>query len=192
MFSFIQFSLKIFFVPSQATNRPPRDLNTLLLEIRAPKDIEKSVWAKSFQDHLRALNQKENEVLLDFVLMVSVLQSKANDVKMAPQNMKWRVDEINRERRELIILIRNTFFLENSDKPVALGNSLLREELCKALGDIHEQSDEIKIDEVFELIWQARCDYKVWKSGLDRAYILYLSSNPSVMTTLNAVILSII
>ena len=51
--------------------------------------------------------------------------------------------------------------------------------------------DEKEIDEAYDLIWQARCDYRVWKSGLDRAYVLYLGSKPSVMT-LTAVLLSIL
>lgn len=76
--------------------------------------------------------------------------------------------------------------------PIALGNSILREELCEALADIGEGCEPQDIDMAYALVWQARCDYKVWKSGLDRAYILYLGSKPYLPSTLSAVLLSIL
>lgn len=173
------------------TDRPPRDLTALLSEVRVPEDIDRSLWAKAFREHLRKLDQKGNETLLDFVIVANVLRTKASDIKFS-RSMKWRVEEINRERRELLQLVGNSFFSENSETPIALGNRALREDLCEALAGISDESAERELDHAFELIWQARCDFKVWKNGLDRAYILYLGSKPSLPpSALSAVLLSI-
>ena len=57
-----------FFFFQGLTSSPPRDLNTLLIEIRIPDDIDKSPWAKQFREHLTSLNQPEKEAMFDFVL----------------------------------------------------------------------------------------------------------------------------
>ena len=62
----INFSTFFFF--QGLTSSPPRDLNTLLIEIRIPDDIDKSPWAKQFREHLTSLNQPEKEAMFDFVL----------------------------------------------------------------------------------------------------------------------------
>ena len=84
-FFLVLFSIRVFIVKAGAfeqklnftiffsffqglTSSPPRDLNTLLIEIRIPDDIDKSPWAKQFREHLTSLNQPEKEAMFDFVL----------------------------------------------------------------------------------------------------------------------------
>ena len=129
--------------------------------------------------------------MLDFVIMANLLRVKMDDIELT-RGMKWRVEELNRDRRELLQMVGNNFFSENSETPIALGNAVLREDLCEALSNICEDSEAEELDQAFELVWQARCDFKVWKNGLDRAYVLYLSSKPSLPPSISAVLLSII
>ena len=169
-----------------SSNRPPRDLNSLLTDIRVPSDIDRHPWAKSFREHLRKLQQPEVEALLDFAIVANVLRVKGEEIRVS----KWRTDDINRERVELLQMVGNSFFSENSETPIALSNQVLREELKEALDNVKKESDNKDIEEAFDLVWQARCDYKVWKGGLDKAYNAYLATRPS--QPLTAVLLSLL
>ena len=90
--------------------QPPRDLNSLLVEIRVPEDIEQSPWAKQFREHLN--NQPEKEAMFDFVIVCNVLRSKETEVKQIARGMKWRLTELNKDRRDLLNLIGQSFFSE--------------------------------------------------------------------------------
>ena len=65
------------------SSQPPKDLNSLLVEIRVPEDIETSPWAKSFREYLSSLNQPEKEAMFDFVLVCNVLRVKESEVKQS-------------------------------------------------------------------------------------------------------------
>jgi hypothetical protein len=127
--------------------------------------------------------------MLDFVIVCNVLRNKKSEVEQF-RNMKFQVSRVNKERRELLRLIGDSFFSSNNDKLIPLTNQALREKLCNALAKIDSKSDEKTISQAFDLVWQARCDDKVWRRGLEQAYDSYISHNPSMLFT--AVHLSII
>ena len=170
------------------SKQPPRDLNSLLIEIRVPEDIEKSAWAKVFRYHL-ATHQPEKEVVFDFVIVCNVLKIKETEVKQIARGMKWRQEQLNKDRRDLLQMIGTSFFSSNCDTPIALDNQVLREEICQKIREINSISDE-DLSELFELVWKARCDYKVWKGGLEAAYQNFIASKPN--PPLTAVLLSIL
>ena len=171
------------------TCHPPRDLTSLLVEVRVPDDIEKCFWAKKFREHLSSIGRADLEAMLDFVIVCNVLRNKESELKQV-RNMKWRTSELNKERRELLKMIGDSFFAENSVTPIPLTNLVLREELCVALSKVDDESDDASLSAAFELAWQARCDYKVWKGGLDSSYNKFVSLKPS--PPLTAVLLSIL
>lgn len=127
--------------------------------------------------------------MLDFVIVCNVLRNKKSEAEQL-KNMKSQVEKLNKERRELLRLIGDSFFSGNSDKPIPLSNKVLRDELCSVLLQIDEKSDEKTISQAFDLVWQARCDDKVWRRGLEQAYDRFVSHYPSI--SLSAVLLCII
>ena len=169
-------------------SQAPRDLNSLLVEIRVPDDTEKSPWAKMFRQHLSSLNQSDKEAMFDFVIVCNVLRTKESDVKQLPRGMKWRLTDLNKDRRDLLNMIGQSFFSESCDSPIPLSNQSLREELCDKLGQIDAISDD-DLSEVYDLVWQARCDRRVWKDGLSEAYLNFIATKPTPPIT--AVLLSI-
>jgi len=176
--------------PRGITNQPPKDLNSLLIEIRIPEDIEKSPWAKVFREHL--LNhQPEKEAMLDFVIVCNVLRNKENEVKQisSSRGMKWRLTDLNKDRRDLLQMIGSSFFSEHCETPIPLSNQILRENLCQKLAQVDSVNDE-ELSEIFDLVWQARCDYKIWKGGLETAYQNFIAMKPT--PPLTAVLLSIL
>jgi hypothetical protein len=168
--------------------QPPRDLTSLLVEIRVPDDIDRCPWAKLFRDYLVSLKQPEKEAMLDFVIVCNVLRTKESEVKQISRGMKWRLTELNKERRDLLIMVGASFFCEHSDTPIALTNQVLREDLSKKLDKVSGVSDD-DLTEVFDLVWQARCDHRVWKGGLDTSYNQFIATKPA--PSLTAVLLSI-
>ena len=80
------------------TSHPPRDLTSLLVEVRVPDDVEKCFWAKKFREHLGTIGRSDLEAMLDFVIVCNVLRNKESEVKNC-RNMKWRIVELNKERR---------------------------------------------------------------------------------------------
>ena len=170
------------------SSQPPKDLNSLLVEIRVPEDIETSPWAKSFREYLSSLNQPEKEAMFDFVLVCNVLRVKESEVKQLSRGMKWRLTELNKDRRDLLNMVGVSFFSENCDTPIPLTNQNLHAELCQKLAKIDAMSDD-DLSDTYELVWQARCDYKVWKGGLNAAYLNFVSGKPA--PPLTAVLLSI-
>ncbi len=170
--------------------QPPRDLNSLLVEIRVPEDTEKSPWAKMFREYLTNLGQAEKEAMLDFVIVCHVLRTKETEVKQVSQSrgMKWRLTDLNKERRDLLAMVGDSFFSENSPTPIPLTNQVLRDDLTVRLNTVQDANDE-DLSEIFDLVWQARCDFSVWKGGLDAAYNRFLATKPS--PPLTAVLLSI-
>ena len=133
-------------------------MNSLLIEIRVPEDIEKSPWAKVFRDHL-ATHQPDKEAMFDFVIVCNVLRNKETEVKQVPRGMKWRLTDLNKDRREMLQMIGSSFFSEHCDTPIPLTNQILRENLCQKLAQIDAVNDE-DLSEIFDLVWQARCDYR--------------------------------
>ena len=115
-------------------SQPPKDLNSLLVEIRVPEDIDTSPWAKQFREYLS--NQPEREAMLDFVLVCNVLRIKESEVKQLSRGMKWRLTELNKDRRDLLQMIGVSFFSENCDSPIPLSNQVLHNELCSKLSQI--------------------------------------------------------
>ena len=178
------------FIWQGISNQPPRDLNSLLVEIRVPEDIERSPWAKVFREHLTA-HQPEKEAMLDFVIVCNVLRNKESEVKqiLTTKGMKWRLTDLNKDRREMLQMIGSSFFTEQCDTPIPLANQVLRDSLSRKLSQIDSVNDE-DLSDVFDLVWQARCDYKVWKGGLEAAYQQFLAMKPA--PPLTAVILSIL
>ena len=84
----------------------------MLIEIRVPDDIDRSPWAKQFREHLTSLNQPEKEAMFDFVLVCNVLRVKESEVKQVSKSMKWRLTELNKDRRDLLCMIGQSFFSE--------------------------------------------------------------------------------
>ncbi len=126
---------------------------------------------------------------MDFVIVCNVLKNKKSEAEQL-RNVESQVSRINKDRRELLRLIGDSFFSANSEKPIPLSNQVLREELCIALLRIDEKSDDRAISQAFDLVWQARCDDKVWRRGLEQAYDNFVSHNPTL--SISAVLLSII
>ena len=120
-----------FFIFQGLSSQPPRDLNSLLVEIRVPEDMDNSPWAQQFSKHLATLQQPEKEAMLDFVVVVNVLRNKETEVKQVSKGMKWRLSDLNKERRELLKMIMESFFSPNCDTPIALRNQVLRQNLKK-------------------------------------------------------------
>ena len=108
--------LKIFHFQGLAS-QPPKDLNSLLVEIRVPEDIETSPWAKQFREYLSTLNQPEKEAMFDFVLVCNVLRIKESEVKQLSRGMKWRLTELNKDLPDQDLLpnlqptLNTSFFL---------------------------------------------------------------------------------
>ena len=168
-----------------ANNRPPRDLNSLLNEIKSSTDFDRIHWGKQFREYLKTANKRDTETILDFVILAYVLMRKGEEIKTS----NWKAEDLNEERRRLLKHIFEQYFDEDSKSPIALSNPVLREELNESLANLSESSGHSDIEEAYDLVWQARCDYKVWKAGVDRAYNLFLATKPS--PTLTAVLMSI-
>ena len=47
-----------------------------------------------------------------------------------------------------------------------------------------------ELSDVYELVWQARCDHRVWKGGVNEAYLNFIATKPA--PSISAVLLSII
>eukprot|EP00096_Caligus_rogercresseyi_P015880 TRINITY_DN8368_c0_g1_i1.p1 TRINITY_DN8368_c0_g1~~TRINITY_DN8368_c0_g1_i1.p1 ORF type:complete len:188 (-),score=39.06 TRINITY_DN8368_c0_g1_i1:411-974(-) len=158
--------------PNAKARNAPRDLNALLVEIRDPEDMERSPWAKKFRSYLRE-SFPDLEAVFDFVIVCNVLRSKENELKNV-QAVTWRVSELNRELRELLCEIGRTFFFPEAESPIHLANRVLRERLVDALLAQSVEENENGLSEALDLTWQARCDYSVWKGGLERTYQKFL------------------
>ena len=131
----------------------------------------------------------KNEAMFDFVLVCNVLRVKESEVKQVARSMKWRLTELNKDRRELLNMIGQSFFSEGCDTPIPLTNQILREELSIKLSQIESIGDD-DLSDVYELVWQARCDHRVWKGGVNEAYLNFIATKPAPSIT--AVLLSII
>jgi len=127
--------------------------------------------------------------MFDFVLVCNVLRVKESEVKQVTRSMKWRLTELNKDRRDLLCMIGQSFFSEGCDTPIPLTNKILREELCKNLSEIDSISDD-DLSDLYDLVWQARCDHRVWKGGVNEAYLNFIASKPA--PSISAVLLSII
>ena len=127
--------------------------------------------------------------MFDFVLVCNVLRVKESEVKQVSKSMKWRLTELNKDRRELLNMIGQSFFSEGCDTPIPLTNQILREELSIKLSQIESIGDD-DLSDVYELVWQARCDHRVWKGGVNEAYLNFIATKPAPSIT--AVLLSII
>lgn len=176
-----------------ANKRAPRDLKSLLEDIKEPSDLDRSPWAKEFRTYLKKLskdqsNVSELEAKLDFVAMAGALRAKGDEIRQH----KWKRPEIDRERLELLNVVGESFFTESSSTPIALSNKVLREELIEALEAVcgNAQVDSEAVDAACNLVWEARCDHLVYKAGVDRAYGCFLATKPS--PPLSAVLLSIL
>ena len=174
--------------PSPELLKPaPPDLASVLVEIRNPEDIELCVLAKTFREYLE---QTEEEGLLDFVIVCNVLRNKESDVKVLRQKTEDLSDVVyipskdavlNKDRRDMMQMLGDTFINDDCFIPIQLKNQnlmpTLREHMekianLKAGGDDDKQSDYLST--VFSLVWQARCDYNVYKK-LEANYKKFLS-----------------
>ena len=72
---------------------------------------------------------------------------------------------------------------------ISCRSQILREELSIKLSQIDSISDD-DLSDVYELVWQARCDHRVWKGGVNEAYLNFIATKPAPSIT--AVLLSII
>eukprot|EP00095_Tigriopus_kingsejongensis_P003058 snap_masked-scaffold101_size371023-processed-gene-1.3 protein:Tk03058 transcript:snap_masked-scaffold101_size371023-processed-gene-1.3-mRNA-1 annotation:"hypothetical protein COCSUDRAFT_43923" len=165
-------------------NRPPKDLNALLSEVEVAEDVERSHWIQAFRSHLKTIGRKDVEPLLDFVSLANILKQKTEDRhKVSPcQALQWKRDEIDLERYELLNFIGHSYFSEDTPTKIVLSNRILRDELWSAFQNLESAQGKSDLDGTFQLVWQARCDYKVWKGGLDKAYNAYLASKPTLPT----------
>ncbi len=61
------------------------------------------------------------------------------------------------ERSELLLQVRMAFFSEEAARPIALSDSVLRDDLCRALEELETtQPSEELVEEAYELVWRAR------------------------------------
>ena len=154
---------------------PPCNLVSLLVEIQNPEDTEECCWAKTFRNYLI---KTEEENLLDFVIICNVLRKKELDVKVLRKKIgdnpavyiPSKDAVLNKERRDLLKLLGDTFLSDDCIMPVHLNNGELIPRIYEAMDNIsnlkdgdddEKQSDYLS--SVFNLVWQARCDYKVWR-----------------------------
>ena len=86
---------------SSSSSRPPRDLTSLLSELRSPSDVERCHWAAAFRQHLRAAGRADLEAAMDFCVVAGVLRSKGEEIKAKGSNA-WRRDDVDAERIELL------------------------------------------------------------------------------------------
>ena len=167
-----------------SSKTPPSNLASVLVEIQNPEDIEKCALAKTFRDYLI---QTDEEGLLDFVIVCNVLRNKESDVKVLRQRTEdvqvvyipSKDAVLNKDRRDMIEMLGDTFFNEDCIVPLQLNNQELvlkirdaMEKIGSLTEDDEKQSDYLST--VFSLVWQARCDYKVWKK-LEMKYKQFLS-----------------
>ena len=174
--------------PSPQLYKPaPSDLASVLVEIRTPEDIEQCVLAKTFREYLE---QTEEEGLLDFVIVCNVLRNKESDVKVLKQKTEDLSDIVyipskdavlNKERRDMMQMLGDTFINDDCFIPIELKNQHLMPKLREAMkkistlkadGEDEKQSEYLST--VFSLVWQARCDYNVYKR-LEANYKRFLS-----------------
>ena len=174
--------------PSPQLMKPaPPDLASVLVEIRNPEDIEQCVLAKTFRDYLE---ETEEEGLLDFVIVCNILRNKESDVKVLRQKTEDLSDVVyipskdavlNKERRDMMQMLGDTFINDDCFIPIQLKNQTLMPQLREAMdkisnlradGDDEKQSDYLST--VFSLVWQARCDFNVYKK-LEANYKKFLS-----------------
>ena len=129
------------------------------------------------------------EGLLDFVIVCNVLRNKESEVRLLRQKtgdtpvvyIPSKDAVLNKERRDLLKMLGDTFLSEDCAIPIQLGNPDLKPKICEALGNIdnlkndddEEQSEYLS--KIFNLVWQARCDYKVWRQ-LEIMYKKFSSS----------------
>ncbi len=182
-----------------SSSRPPRDLNALLSEIKSPSDVDRCRWASAFRQHLskNVADANSAEALFDFCVAANALRLRGESVRDASGKVtasKADMAEADRDRMELLRAIHKSFFCEDAPRPISLSNAVLRNDLWKALEELDDVDDEeisgTKVEEAYELIWQARCDYKVWKGGLHKMYSDFVASKPS--PGLTAVIMSLL
>ena len=158
------------------------------MEIRTPEDIEQCVLAKTFREYLE---QTEEEGLLDFVIVCNVLRNKESDVKVLKQKTEDMSDIVyipskdavlNKERRDMMQMLGDTFINDDCFIPIQLKNQHLMPKLREAMkkiatlkadGEDEKQSDYLST--VFSLVWQARCDYNVYKK-LETNYKRFLTN----------------
>ena len=142
--------------------------------------------ANTFRDYL---SQTDEEGLLDFVIVCNVLRNKESDVKILRQKTEdiqvvyipSKDAVLNKERRDLIEMMGATFLNEDCLIPIKLNNPELIPKIREAMNHINitkdddeKQSDHLST--VFGLVWQARCDKRVWKE-LETKYKQFISCN---------------
>ena len=171
-------------ITQKSSNTSPTNLASVLVEIENPEDIEKCVLAKTFRDYLM---QTDEEGLLDFVIVCNVLRNKESDVKLLRQRTEdvqvvyipSKDAVLNKDRRDMIEMLGDTFFNEDCIIPLQLNNQELVPKIRDAMvniGNLTEDDEKQSeyLSTVFSLVWQARCDYKVWKK-LEMKYKQFLS-----------------
>ena len=171
-------------ITQKSSNASPSNLASVLVEIQNPEDIEKCVLAKTFRDYLM---QTDEEGLLDFVIVCNVLRNKESDVKLLRQRTEdvqvvyipSKDAVLNKDRRDMIEMLGDTFFNEDCIIPLQLNNQELVPKIRDAMvniGNLTEDDEKQSeyLSTVFSLVWQARCDYKVWKK-LEMKYKQFLS-----------------
>ena len=62
-----------------SSSRPPRDLNSLLDDIRVPSDVDRCRWARAFVQHLRKNGDGDAEALMDFCVIANTLRLKGEE-----------------------------------------------------------------------------------------------------------------
>ena len=174
--------------------QPPKELSTLLGEVKALEDAEQSVWVQRFRRYLHNLDQSGTASLLDFAIKCQVLNVLEAESKRSSVHWK-RKEDLAMEKSQLIAEIYDENFAENAPSSIPLLNQELRDELYSLLHRVmpvdkaYVCEDKV-LSEIHDLLWQARLDYKVWKGGLDISYKHFISLRPS--PTLTAVIMSIL
>ena len=138
-------------------SQPPRELANLLHDLP-----QTETWLLSFRNYLTSNQHTLAKAhLLDFVVDCQAL---LND---SPTSYDPQLRQ----------LLYQTYFAENCLKPVNLANKVLRDQLYETLNNnIKDESYSIK--EVMRDVRAASRDYKVWKGGLELAYLDYIASKP--------------
>lgn len=171
---------------SEGGSRPPRDLTSLLQDIKARGGVDASPWGDRYRQFLRDRGQIEMESILSFVLDCNDL--KAIEEELNSSSNARRKSELSQERLDLLQVIGEKYFSVDSDTQIPLSNQVLQEELGEDLSLPNVES--MDASQLVVLVLQARDDNKVWKSGLDQSYRTFILQPTPV--SLTACLLSIL
>jgi len=152
---------------------PPADLATLLVQVERPEDAAEGEGRTSVVGRFRKhLESQDREAVLDFAIACNILRLKEADIKalMLKDPSNERIVAEAEEMLELLMTVGQVFILDGCVAPVDLEDRSLKGSLRDVLESLEQTTSEEDcgaaaelITRAFGLVWQARCDPRVWK-----------------------------